>query len=106
MSESELASSDDQSPSSFTSSTPTIQIVSKSFSERLLGKFFDASQFDFVYEQSELWSPPVRRTVFLASPGNICSQDEMLRKLKKAKRTWKRSPMLCIFNVCIFWSFN
>ncbi|KAG2396679.1 putative pentatricopeptide repeat-containing protein [Vigna angularis] len=56
MSESELASSD-QSPSSSTS-TPTIQIVSKSFSERLMGKFFDATQFDFVYEQSGLWSPP------------------------------------------------
>ncbi|KAK7405336.1 hypothetical protein VNO78_06577 [Psophocarpus tetragonolobus] len=90
--------SDDQSPSS--TSSPTIQIVSKSFSERLLGKFFDASQFDFVYEQSGLWSPPIKRTVFLASPGNICSQDEMMKKLKKAKRTSKR-PMLCFFNVCI-----
>ncbi|TKY66392.1 hypothetical protein E2542_SST09264 [Spatholobus suberectus] len=98
MSESELASS--ESPPSSTSSPPTIQIVSKSFSERLLGKFFDASQFDFVYEQSGLWSPPIRRTVFLTSPGNICSQDEMMRKLNKAKKTWKR-PMLCIFNA--FW---
>ncbi|KAG5020228.1 hypothetical protein JHK87_016083 [Glycine soja] len=98
MSESELVSSDDQSPPSSTSSIPTIQMVSKSFSERLMGKFFDVSQFDFVYEQSGLWSPPVSRTVFLASPGNICSRDEMLRKLKKAKRNWKKSPMLCIFN--------
>ncbi|CAJ1978479.1 unnamed protein product [Sphenostylis stenocarpa] len=96
MSESELASSDQSPPSS--TSSPTIQIVSKSFSERLMGKFFDATQFDFVYEQSGLWSPPVRRTVFLASPGNICSQDEMVRKLKKAKKTWKR-PMLCFFNI-------
>jgi len=103
MSESELASCD-ESPSSSTS-TPTIQIVSKSFSERLMGKFFDATQFDFVYEQSGLWSPPVRRTVFLASPaGNICSQDEILRKLKKAKKPCKR-PMLCFFNVCTSSSF-
>ncbi|KAL2326816.1 hypothetical protein Fmac_020243 [Flemingia macrophylla] len=100
MSESEFASCDDQSPPSSTSSSPTIQIVSKSISERLMGKFFDATQFDFVYEQSGLWSPPIRRTVFLASPGNICSQDEMMRKLKKAKKTRKR-PMLCIFNA--FW---
>ena len=98
MSESELASSH-ESPSSSTSS-PTIQIVSKAFSERLMGKFFDATQFDFVYEQSGLWSPPITRTVFLASPaGNICSQDEMLRKLKKAKKTSK-TPMFCFFNVC------
>ncbi|WVZ02554.1 hypothetical protein V8G54_023360 [Vigna mungo] len=97
MSESELASSD-QSPS-----TPTIQIVSKSFSERLMGKFFDATQFDFVYEQSGLWSPPVKRTVFLASPaGNICSQDEILRKLKNSKKPCKRP--FCFFNVCTSFS--
>lgn len=100
MSESELASCDQSSQSS--TSSPTIQIVSKSVSERLVGKFFDASQFDFVYEQSGLWSPPIRRTVFLASPGSICSEGDMLRKLKKANKTWKR-PVLCIFNnVCTF----
>ncbi|RDY02222.1 hypothetical protein CR513_14350, partial [Mucuna pruriens] len=93
-----MSESDHSPPSSSTSSTPTIQIVSKSISERLMGKFFDASQFDFVYEQSGLWSPPVRRTAFLASPGNICSEADMLRKLKKANKTWKR-PMLCIFNI-------
>lgn len=92
MSESELASSN-----------LTIQIVSKSFSERLMGKFFDATQFDFVYEQSGLWSPPVRRTVFLASPaGNICSQDQILRKLNNSKKPSKRP--FCFFNVCTSFS--
>ncbi|PQQ00876.1 uncharacterized protein Pyn_18744 [Prunus yedoensis var. nudiflora] len=54
--------------SSSASTTPSIQMVSKSVSERLLGKFFDASQYDFDYEQSGLWSPPLRRSVFLDSP--------------------------------------
>ncbi|KAK7257147.1 hypothetical protein RIF29_30912 [Crotalaria pallida] len=87
--------------------TPCIQMVSKSVSERLLGKFFDASQFDFDYEQSGLWSPPIKRTVFLASPGNICSEDEMLRKLKKAsKKAWKIKRLIICFNICILCSFN
>ncbi|KAB5534546.1 hypothetical protein DKX38_017632 [Salix brachista] len=64
--------------------SPSIQIVSKSDSERLLGKFFDASQYDFDYEQSSLWSPPIpARRVFLASPAGHS-------KLKKAKRACRR----------------
>ncbi|KAF2314376.1 hypothetical protein GH714_026082 [Hevea brasiliensis] len=78
-----------RSSSSLTCSTPSIQMVSKSVSERLLGKFFDASQYDFDYEQSGLWSPPIPRRVFLASSGNVCSQDEFFSKLKKAKKPWR-----------------
>ncbi|BFG29015.1 uncharacterized protein Pyn_02709 [Prunus yedoensis var. nudiflora] len=82
--------------SSSASTTPSIQMVSKSVSERLLGKFFDASQYDFDYEQSGLWSPPLRRSVFLDSPGNIiiscCEEEEMFcyNKLKNAKMAWPR----------------
>lgn len=82
------------------SPSPSIQMVSKSVSDRLLGKFFDASQYDFDYEQSGLWSPPLRRSVFLDSPGNIIScfdhqdddedEETFYSKLKSAKMAWPR----------------
>ncbi|KAK9199091.1 hypothetical protein WN944_014278 [Citrus x changshan-huyou] len=74
--------------SSTTGSSTTVQMVSKSVSDRLLGKFFDALQYDFDYEQSGLWSPPVPRKVYLNSLGKMCSDDEMFSKLKRAKKAW------------------
>ncbi|KAK4271741.1 hypothetical protein QN277_020386 [Acacia crassicarpa] len=59
-----------------------VQVVPKSVSDRLLEKFYDKSQFDFDYEQSGLWSPPLRRTVFLNSQGKIFSEKEMLQRLQ------------------------
>ncbi|KAJ9183003.1 hypothetical protein P3X46_006925 [Hevea brasiliensis] len=87
------------SPGRSSSSLTSVQMVSKSASERLLGKFFDASQYDFDYKQSDLWSPPIPRRVFLASTGNVCSQDELFSKLKKVKKAWRRR--IACFNA--FW---
>ncbi|KAL5736571.1 hypothetical protein ACOSQ2_031359 [Xanthoceras sorbifolium] len=96
-----MAISESSSSLDSTTSSPSIQMVSKSVSDRLLGKFFDALQYDFDYEQSGLWSPPIDRKVYLDSPaGNICSEDDIFSKLKKkAKKTCRRS----IFCLHGFW---
>ncbi|GFZ12392.1 hypothetical protein Acr_23g0007770 [Actinidia rufa] len=66
-------SSPTSEPETSSPAGPNVQIVSKSLSDRLLGKYLDASELDFDYEQSGLWSPLIPRRVFLDSPGNICS---------------------------------
>lgn len=77
---------EEASTSSTPNSTPKcgmkVQLVSKSKSERLLEKYFDAFEFEFDYEQSGIWSPPVRRTAYVGSPGRMFTEQEMMAKLK------------------------
>ncbi|GAV60704.1 hypothetical protein CFOL_v3_04233 [Cephalotus follicularis] len=86
-------------PESFSPIRLSIQVVSKSLSDRLLGKFLDTSQYDFDYEQSGLWSPPIPIRAILTSTGDSCREDRFYSKLKKAKKACTR----CIACFNVFW---
>ncbi|KAL8140518.1 hypothetical protein V2J09_006539 [Rumex salicifolius] len=81
------------------------QLVSKSKNEKLLRKFYDAFEYDFDYEKSGLWSPPVPRGAFMGSPsdgrGRVMTEHEMVEKLRKvmeARRGESRTRNKACFN--------
>lgn len=96
-----MSSSEISAASSSTeNSISRVQLVSKSKSDQLLEKFFDATQFDFDYEQSGLWSPPIKRSVFLSSTDKIFTEQHMLEKLKSLSYARNGRRRKFIFFVC------
>ncbi|CAA0808439.1 Unknown protein [Striga hermonthica] len=71
----------------------SVQLVSKSLSEKLLEKYFDALEFDFDYNESALWSPLVPRRAFLVV-APLSNRSKKMRSLRKLT-SWFGGLMAC-----------
>lgn len=72
--------------------TPTVQTVPKSTSDKLLQKFFDATEFGFDYETSGLWSPPLERSVYFSPSGQLFNHADLHTKLQNVLMSSRPPP--------------
>ncbi|KAL9232188.1 hypothetical protein vseg_007326 [Gypsophila vaccaria] len=84
------------SPSTQECAKKVVMLVSRSKNEMLLEKYFDAFEYDFEYEKSGIWSPPVRRTAFVGSPGRVFTEEELVDKLRSALESRRRVNKGCV----------
>ncbi|KAH0450633.1 hypothetical protein IEQ34_021325 [Dendrobium chrysotoxum] len=85
---------DPTTSSSTSSSSPArVQMVPRQVSDQLLIKFSDLSEFDFDYEKSSIWSPPVPRRAFITPQGIVCTHSQLMDKSNGAKFTMALSSL-------------
>ncbi|PKU75903.1 hypothetical protein MA16_Dca005950 [Dendrobium catenatum] len=74
-------------------------MVPRQVSDQLLIKFSDLSEFDFDYEKSSIWSPPVPRRAFITPQGIVCTHSQLMGKLPSRRHESKRRWPTCFHDM-------